>query len=101
MHTISDIIVLRLRYLQQEIKALKIRVESFEGPHFTDEYRITQSICSKIQQDLDSLDLMGRDDIRRDRKEALVMVEELAKELASRAHGDGKSCGYVNCQASR
>lgn len=101
LHSIPDIIVLRLRHLQQEIKTLKLRVESYEGPHFTNDYRTTQSLCSKLQQDLDSLDLIGREDIRKDRKEALLLVDEMAKKLASRAHKDGKSCEYDDCRVRK
>ncbi|ODM99721.1 BAG family molecular chaperone regulator 4 [Orchesella cincta] len=73
-------------------KELESDVEKFQGPHFTKEYRTLQGHCTKLQTDLDALDFSGRDTLREEKKNAVLTISKLAKDLATKTHGDGKSC---------
>ncbi|CAL8092481.1 unnamed protein product [Orchesella dallaii] len=91
--TLLDVTTLMLKMKLDQIKQLKTDIFNYNSPHFTNEYRILEGQCSKLQSDLDVLDLSGREDLRKERKDALMFVGELAEKLGKKGHADGRSCG--------
>lgn len=89
---LSDVVTMQLNSIKFKIDELKIEVEEYPGPHFTKQYRTLQGHCAKLQTDLDGLDVSGRDNLRKKRKDALMEIEGFTKQLANRAHSDGRSC---------
>lgn len=89
-----DICTLYLQGKSIDVKFLKEDVEAFDNPekHFTKEYRILEGLCNKLLLDLDKIEVIGRDDLKEPRKQALKEVNEILTKLEAKVHESGDAC---------
>jgi len=78
--------------MKEKAKALEREVENFTGEHFTPVYRSLFHQAEQYQLKLDEMDITGREDIRRQRKGILDMLNEVTEKLNKKTHADGKPC---------
>jgi len=84
----------KLAEISQNMAKLEEGVAAFKGPHFDETYKLLQELATRTGQLLDSfaLDENQHRVLKGARREILVQVNSLTKDLNEKVHKDGKRC---------
>ena len=86
----------KLQKLKDECKEIQEKIRLFKGADADKEYKYLDEICTRHMLALDEIDSGGSENIRKMRKDVILLIEACVNILEERANGKTGSI-YFNC----